>query len=139
MCTWSTDGTVNALVAWVKKGRVVASLPPIPLELLPPYLLTIHDRAVIWAVSGAREVLKAATSPHCDGLELRSIHSGLTYLMQLGKIMKIYVLQLWEFQDTSWMASTYFVQKLCFHREYVAEVTTTDDVKSLKARQGIEP
>lgn len=117
----------------------MASLPPIPLEFFPPADLTVHDRAIVWAVSGAWEVLKAPASPHCDGLELRSIHPGLAYLMQLGELMKIYALQLREFQDTSLMASTQFVQKLCLHREYLAEVTTIDDVKSLKAGQGIEP
>jgi hypothetical protein len=64
----------------VQRG-VVASLLPIPIQVFPPVLLAVHDGAAIKAVRGDWEVLEVPTSPHPDGLEVRSKDLDLTYLM----------------------------------------------------------
>lgn len=110
----------------LEEGRVVASIFPVPLQLRPPVLLAVHSWAAVWAVGGGREALEAPASPHPDGLELGCKHPGGAYLMQLGELVQVYVLQLWELQFTFLIAGD----------EYLTDITTIDDVDGLQAGQG---
>ena len=92
-------------VAQLEEGGMMASLLSIPLQLLPPVLLAVNNRAAVRAVCGGWDALEGPSSPHPDGLELGSEHLDLAYLMKLGELMQVYVLQVWKFQFMSWMAS----------------------------------
>lgn len=81
----------------------MAGIQAIPLQLVPPVLLTVHDRAAKGAIVGGWKALQAPASPHPDGLKLGSKHLGLAYLMQLGELMQVDVLQFWESQHTSFL------------------------------------
>jgi hypothetical protein len=69
-----------------EEGGVVADIQTIPLQIIPPLLLTVHNNRVFISVS-RRETLQAPAASKTDCLQLGSKHFGPAYLSQAAEMM----------------------------------------------------
>ena len=116
-------------------------MQPIPLQIIPPVLLAVHNdtRSIMGTAAGGWKTLQAPATLETDCLKLGSKHFGLAYLPKAGEMIQIQVLEPWEFQHAIWIPRSYSLLKLCLHGEDLLEITTPDYVEGFQAGQGTEP